>query len=261
MKAFVQQVPAGHHVHISYERNALGFAERGYEVVRFAGAGIDAGALDEALFARPEGCVVSGGVGAVAAALARAGRSPRRPDDLPPALNEWVGREAFETTLGRFRSIVSREPDRLPLHVKPSRRDKAFTGLLVRGFGDLVTSAALPDDLDVLVQSPVEFVSEWRASVLRGRVLNVAHYRGDPLVFPDPDAASAALPSPPRAFAMDWGVTAEGRTLLVEINDGSSLGNYGVPTHLYVAMIEARWREFMGLPDNYVGESLMPDPR
>ena len=52
---------------------------------------------------------------------------------------------------------------------------------------------------------------------------------------------------------MDWGVTVDGRTLLVEVNDGYALGNYGVRGHQYTAVIECRWRELMGLDDSGVG--------
>ena len=52
---------------------------------------------------------------------------------------------------------------------------------------------------------------------------------------------------------MDWAVTRDGRTILVEVNDGFALGNDGVPGHQYTALIEARWRQLMGLEDNGVG--------
>ena len=48
---------------------------------------------------------------------------------------------------------------------------------------------------------------------------------------------------------MDWGVTSQGDTQLVEVNDGFALGNYGLSGGVYTAMIEARWRELMGLRD------------
>ena len=59
----------------------------------------------------------------------------------------------------------------------------------------------------------------------------------------------------PIGCGMDWGITSSGETLLVEVNDGFSLGNYGVRGYEYTALIEARWRELMGLPDNGVGEA------
>jgi len=58
----------------------------------------------------------------------------------------------------------------------------------------------------------------------------------------------------PISFGMDWGITSAGPTILVEVNDGFSLGNYGLRGPEYTALIEARWRQLMGLPDNGVGD-------
>ncbi len=94
---------------------------------------------------------------------------------------------------------------------------------------------------------------------MRGKVINVASYKGNPLVFPDPQVVADAInafQAAPVGYAMDWAVDGSGRTILVEVNDGFSLGNYGVPGHLYTALIECRWRELMGLQDNGVGFEL-----
>ena len=87
-------------------------------------------------------------------------------------------------------------------------------------------------------------------------VLNVAHYKGDALSFPKAEVIREAVKSfttAPIGYGMDWGVTADGRTILIEINDGYALGNYGVRGQHYTALIECRWRELMGLGDNGVG--------
>jgi hypothetical protein len=52
---------------------------------------------------------------------------------------------------------------------------------------------------------------------------------------------------------MDWGLTAGGQTLLVEVNDGYAMENNGLHGMPFTAMIEARWRQLMGLEDNGVG--------
>jgi hypothetical protein len=146
-----------------------------------------------------------------------------------------------------------------PLHVKPLDQHKLFTGYVIHAFRDLIPTAAISDDILVLAQGLVDFRSEWRAYILRDEILHIGRYRGDPLLFPDPNVVSQALlamENRPIAFGMDWGVSATGETLLVEVNDGYSLGNYGLPGPEYTAMIEARWRELMGLPDNGVGRTL-----
>ena len=47
----------------------------------------------------------------------------------------------------------------------------------------------------------------------------------------------------PVAFCLDWGITKNGETILIEMNDGFSFGHYGLH-HCYVAqMLSARWFE------------------
>jgi hypothetical protein len=62
-----------------------------------------------------------------------------------------------------------------------------------------------------------------------------------------------AFSDKPIAFGMDWGITASGQTLLVEVNDGYALSNYGLDGMPFTAMIEARWRQLMMLSDNGIG--------
>ena len=260
MKAFVLKGTKGQPTYFNYERNAYAFWERGYEVIRFAAPAIDDGVLDPALHTEPDQCLVSGGVGTIRRALQRAGRPDPVVPDLPECLREWIGRDFWQSTLQEVRERVDDASG--PLHVKPLTEQKKFTGVLVASFKDLIDSAAVDGTIEVLVQEAVEFVSEWRASVLRGEIINVAHYRGDPLRFPDRQRMAAALQAfeeRPIACSMDWGVTSHGESLLVEVNDGFALGNYGVPMHLYTAMVEARWRELMGLSDNFVGVKLTPN--
>jgi len=258
MRAWVEELPKNPQVYLNMVQSAHWFELRGYEVVRFEHADIAAGRLDDDLLRRPDEMVVRGVVGTVRAALRRAGR-PEAPNiDLPAALSPWFGRTVGKSTLGEVRARVE-SPGFEPCHVKPLYHHKLFTGMVVRKFRDLVSTAAVADDIPVLVQGCVTFRSEWRVSVLRDQILHAGFYRGDPLVFPDPNAmrsALAAFTDRPIAFAMDWGVTDSGATILVEVNDGYSLGNYGLGGAGYTAMVEARWRELMGLEDNGIGKNL-----
>jgi hypothetical protein len=256
MRAYVQHVRESDSIYLPMVEAAHWFGLRGYEVIRFEFSDIENGLLDEDLLRNPEEMVVRGGVGAIRRLLHRAGRPSPPNIDLPASLSRWIGRRFWESTLGQIRSSVNSEGFQ-PVHVKPLSDQKLFKGMVVRAFRDLISTASIPSDVPVLVQEYVEFVSEWRASVLRTRVLNVGHYRGDPLLFPDPDVirtAVLAFEDRPISFGLDWGITSSGETLLVEVNDGFSLGNYGLRGAEYSALIEARWRQLMGLRDNGVGE-------
>lgn len=259
MRAYVQQGRKGDPNYPNLERVAYTFSERGYEMLRFEYPELCDGALDRGLLSYPDETIVAGGVGTVRAAIKRANRSLPDLQELPDSLKPWIGREFWTSTLEAVRKPFENGEETHPVHVKPLHEHKKFTGTVFKEFRDLIPSAAVADETEVLVQEVVEFVSEWRAYIFRNRIKNVANYRGDPLAFPDPTRMQDALKAfedQPVACSMDWGITSTGETLLVEVNDGYSLGNYGVDMYTYTAMIEARWREIMGLEDNGIGINL-----
>ena len=257
MRAYVQQVNQDSSFYLASIQASHWFWERGYEVTPFRFADIQSGLLDPWLFQRPDEMVVRAGVEAIRVLLARAGRPAPPVFDLPHSLSQWIGRFTWETTMGEVRNQVDSEVSFNPFHIKPLLHHKLFKGIVVYGLRDLIASASLPDETPVLAQQRIEFVSEWRVSILRNKILNVANYKGDPLRFPDVGTVQSAIEAfaeRPIAFAMDWGITASGQTLLVEVNDAYAQGNIGLGGMPYTAMIEARWRELMGLPDNGVGD-------
>jgi hypothetical protein len=251
MRAYVQTVKKDNATYLGMEQSAHWFEQRGYEIVRFDFDEIALGRLDDDLLHHAEDTVVRGGVGAVREALLRAGRPTPPNIDLPKSLSLWIGRRIWHTTMGQVRAAVKTE-DFTPIHIKPLLQHKLFSGVVVRAFRDLIPMASVSAEVPLLAQEYVDFVSEWRVAILRDKILHVGNYRGDPLVFPDANVIRSSIESfddRPMGFGMDWGITSDGRTLLVEVNDGYALGNYGIPGAAYTALIEARWRQLMGLAD------------
>ena len=102
------------------------------------------------------------------------------------------------------------------------------------------------DDIDVWCSEYVHFISEWRLWVLNGEIVGLNPYGGAWDVFPDVEVlrkAVRAYTSAPRAYALDFGVTDDGRTLLVEVSDGYGLMSYGLNARLYVQILLTRWKE------------------
>lgn len=48
---------------------------------------------------------------------------------------------------------------------------------------------------------------------------------------------------------MDFGVTDKGETVLIEVNDGFSIGLYGLFHIDYAKLLSARWAELTGTED------------
>lgn len=119
--------------------------------------------------------------------------------------------------------------------------------------GDLVGCGDQHEDTPVWCAKPVQFVAEWRCFVRCGRILDARPYRGDWRAHFDPAVAEAALaayaPEAPAAFSLDMGLTAAGTTLVVEVNDGHSLGAYGLAPLAYAKFLSARWAQMTGSED------------
>lgn len=86
------------------------------------------------------------------------------------------------------------------------------------------------------------------------RYLDMKHYWGDPLMFPDSKVIQRAIKdytSAPDAYGIDFGVTKDGRTLLIEVNDAWALGCYGLESHLYAKFLLTRWTQLTDTPDQF----------
>ena len=68
---------------------------------------------------------------------------------------------------------------------------------------------------------------------MRGLVVGIRHYGGDPANLPDDEVVSESVRTlntsgqATAGYGLDLGVLSSGQTALVERNDGFSLGSYG----------------------------------
>lgn len=186
---------------------------------------------------------VSGYIGDVHRALQVLGRTIPESLDYPSPLRTFLGRTIRRGYLGDVRSSSTR------VFVK-SVGQKEFTGFVWSNSPEdrrrIVTHA---DDVEVWISDLVNFRAEFRSFVLNNVILDVRRYKGDWSLAPNrkvlENAVSlmALVKEAPAAYSLDWGVTDEGRTLLVEMNDGFALGHYGLNPVLYARMLSARWYE------------------
>ena len=173
------------------------------------------------------------------------------PVDYPDELMPFTGRKIWQSTLF---TITSR-PECWHVFVKPVVDVKRFRGTLLDKSEDLIKLGGGLEDIDVWCSEKVQFLSEWRIWVLDGEIVGLSPYRGEWDLFPDAEVlrnAVKAYKSAPKAYALDFGVTDQGKTLLVEVSDAYALSSFGLDSVLYPKILITRWQELTagaGLPD------------
>lgn len=225
-----------------------GFSILGWETIPFKS--------DEIPDELRSGDVVVAGIGTFKKAIEKLGLTCPNEVDYPPELEEYYGRKIWSDNLKN----VYFNQENWPIFVKP-KRQKLFTGKYIKTTRDVIGLSA-DETIDVWCSEPVDFVSEWRCFVRYGQILDVRNYKGDWNIVPNKAIVESAIKnftSQTAGYGIDFGVTKEGRTLVVEVNDGFSLGSYGLAPIKYAQLLTARWFELMDRPDplHMIGTSLM----
>ena len=167
--------------------------------------------------------------------------------DYPNELQEYLGRRIWKTKM----NDVNNNPNNWPVFVKPIE-DKQFTGIVVHSAKELIGCGIQGVNQSVYCSEIVNFVAEWRCFVRYGKILGVKPYKGDWRKHYDYRIIENAVndfKSAPVGYAIDFGLTSDGRTLLIEVNDGYSLGCYGLFYIDYAKLLSARWSELTDTKD------------
>jgi hypothetical protein len=179
--------------------------------------------------------------------LKKLGVNYKKIDTYPLILQPFMDRTVEKTTVGEFRKIWDKDEDVRPrLFMKPVEQKK-FNGAVMNSILDWMPLATVPDDTEVYITQPVEFISEFRVYIQDQEILSGKHYAGDWTKIVDNGIVKEAIktfkPQAPCAYALDFGVTDSGKTTLIEFNDATSLGNYGLDSIHYAEMLASRWME------------------
>lgn len=194
------------------------------------------------------GEIISGGLEIIRKRLSDFG-VPCDEINYPEELRKYLGREIWESKINYIRD----HPEGWPVFIK-SVEGKRLTGKVISGLKDLVGCGCCNDNYDILCSTPIDLISEWRVFVRHDTILDVRPYRGNWDVHYDPEVIKNAVrdyTSSPLAYGIDFGVTSDGRTLLIEVNDGYALGCYGLQPHLYAKFLLTRWAELTDTFDEF----------
>ena len=247
--ALIQRMPTGEAINTPVYSAWFGFEKMGVETRSFTWSDLRDGRVEVS-----RDVAVVGGIEPIRFALEKLGVPLPANVDYPPCLEPLFHRTVTRDVLGG-RDFTFQKP----IFIKPADGHKLFDGHVVSQFRDLIRTARFPVDTPIWVSDVVEFTSEYRYCVNRGRVVGAGFYRGDATIHPDSEVVRGAVKTfeasgaAPVSYALDFGVLRSGETALVEMNDGFAFGPYGLDPIRHAAMLEDRWCEMVGLPLRWSG--------
>ena len=190
--------------------------------------------------------LVVGTLDFIKAALRQRGLTLPQENCYPTVLSHLLHRSLWESTLFEVIKEVVQER---PLFAKPSKRTKRFSGMVVSDGFDWRLDR-IPRHEPVWAGEVCEWLSEWRFYVVCHQIKGKALYAGSADAGLDESVVRQAVdlltahPGTPTSYAIDFGVLANGKTALVEMNEGFSIGAYpGVDPQVYLALLETRWAQ------------------
>ena len=210
-----------------------GLTRMGYEVHPFS--------MDDIPTDITRNTVVHGGINTIRRIFTQLGveQPPiHNPQDYLP---QYCNREFISTTMGQMKGL-----DKYPYFIKPEVDHKLFTGFVVSNEILKLRLRNISDDTKVLVSEVINMVSEYRCFINQGKLVGSKNYTGDFTKNIDYDMVENAIKDykdQPISYSLDFAVTDDDKTTLIEINDGFALGSYGLNPITYTKMIINRWNE------------------
>lgn len=164
---------------------------------------------------------------------------------IPEHLEKYTGRTITKSTVGE---VLKRTMDGESLFIKPIHLKEFPAQVTVPGSELLMTypDQNFTDLTECWTSTVVPFVAEYRIFMLGQTPIGCHYYRGDfkqSLNWNIITMALKELGSSPAGWCLDWGIDQDGRTLLIEANDGYALGHYGLDCVDYATLLQKRWEE------------------
>jgi len=237
MKAYIQTDKNGDYYNVNAFIAAVGFSSLDFEVFKY----YDANEVIE----KDRDAIFVGGVGMVRKRLHSLGIEKQDEIEYPTELLEFLNRKVWTSTLNQ---IITEE--QTGVFIKPVKT-KLFQGKVINHFKDLI-GLNYENDIEIWCSEVVNIVTEWRCFVRYQELMDVRFYKGRWDSQLDLDVVNDAIrkyKNQPKSYCLDFGVDKDGKHYLIEVNDGHSLGSYGMGAISYAKFLSARWSELTETED------------
>ena len=234
MKAYIQTDKFGEFYNVNAFIANEGFKHFGFKTEKF-------NKVEEISDNNPETIIV-GGIGNVRKRLDILGIIRNQNEiDYPIELQKYLGRNIWKSTL---ETILKEQ--KFNIFIKPDIETKKFAGKVFKNELDFIGLVNEENPTKVLCSEIIDFKAEFRCFIRYKEILDIRRYKGDwdkAINLEVVKNAISDFKTQPNSYALDFGITDDNKTVLVEVNDGHSLGSYGISSQNYAKFLSARWSE------------------
>lgn len=176
-------------------------------------------------------------------------------EDYPKELEQFMGRRVWKDNI----NSINNNPDKWGIFIKPTK-GKAFGGRVVNNTSDLIGCGNRYENYEVLCCEALNIKREWRGFITYDKLVDIRPYKGDyhynydASVLDDIIDTFITIKERPMGCSLDIAViekSGKEETIFLEMNDGYSLGNYGLNHILYAKLISARWSQLLSGKDEF----------
>lgn len=237
MKAYIQIDSEGEFHNVNAYVAWVGLKALGFEIEKFEDA--------NSIVNPDKSSILVGGIGAVRKHLTNLNLPIPAEIEYPIQLKSYLNRKVWKAKLN---DLIADQT--VNIFIKPVST-KLFTGKVIRSFNDYIGFNP-NEELEVWCSEIVNIVTEWRCFIRYGEIFEIRYYKGtwdSKIDLAIVNEMIAKYATQPAAFSLDIGLDDTGKHYLIEVNDGHSLGTYGIGPITYAKFLSARWAEMTGTED------------
>lgn len=190
-----------------------------------------------------------GSVEGVRQILELSGKTLPEPDYYPKVLGKYMSRQVWD---GTPHAVMIEVAQGHSVFAKPKNEWKSFTGQVFDRHDGMGLIASLDDDMELWVSEVIDIDSEFRVYVQSGEVVATCQYTGEEDRTPDMSMIQQAVSDLKTSgfrtdtYAFDWGLTKDGNTVFIEMNDAFAIGRYkGISDKEYYEFLQSRWNQLV----------------
>jgi len=237
MRVYIQTDKNNDYYNVNAFIASVGFKSLGFEVHKYFDT--------KDVIENEKETIFVGGVGMVRKRLEILGIKKQDEIEYPDELREFLNRKVWTSTL---KEVLKEE--KTGIFIKPLET-KLFQGKVISNFKDFI-GLNYNRDIKIWCSEIINIVTEWRCFIRYEKILDVRYYKGkwdSKLDLNVVNDAISKYTNQPASFCLDFGVDEYGKHYLIEVNDGHSLGSYGMGAISYAKFLSARWSELTNTED------------